>query len=153
MIKTKVISRKAAKPAVKHKLVARTPLSKKGTRISLVKKKAANAKVAQAPFNPTLQPLVPPTPAQPKVEEAKVKEPAPPTPGPTLNSPLTQEQQNGIPSVISGDNPIEGVRHIAHLPLEQQMNQVFNPLHGLTKTAVKDGITDSTYIVPSEKVN
>ena len=142
-----VTSGKTRKPAVKQKLLTRAPLSKKGTRVSVAAKKPAKAK--PVPFKPTLQPLTPPTPSQPspKVEEATVKPPVPAEPGPALNAPLTKEQQNGIPAVI-GDNMIEGVRRIDHLPLKDQIDQVFNPLHGLTKTAVNNGVTDSTYVVP-----
>ena len=64
----------------------------------------------------------------------------------TLNAPVTKEQQAGIPAVISGDS-FEGTKRIDHLPLTEQIDTIFNPLHTITKTTVSDAVSDSTFII------
>jgi hypothetical protein len=81
------------------------------------------------------------TKAKPMKKQAPVARPSI-----ALNAPTTKEQQAGIPAVISGDS-FEGVKRIDNLPLTQQIDTVFNPLHTITRTTVTDAVSDSTFIV------
>ena len=69
----------------------------------------------------------------------------------SLNVPATQEQQAGVPSVVNGNN-FEGVKHLDKMPFSEQIDQIFNPLHTITKTNLNDAVTESTFIV-SPKVD
>jgi hypothetical protein len=88
----------------------------------------------------------PKTKAKAKVVKAKAKTVKKDTKVIQLNVPTTAEQQAGVPSVIQGDT-FEGVKRIDHLPLNQQIDTVFNPLHTITKTTVSDAVSESTFIV------
>ena len=87
----------------------------------------------------------------PEIEIVKEIEKIPAKPNVDPNSTLTNEQKAGIPAVITTDS-FEGVRKIDQLPLNQQIDAVFNPLHTITKTTVTQAVSESTYIVePSKK--
>lgn len=62
--------------------------------------------------------------------------------------PKTGEQ---IADISRASNSFEGVKRIDHLPFEDQLNTVFNPLHTITKTTVGDTLTPSTFIVKPKK--
>jgi hypothetical protein len=48
-------------------------------------------------------------------------------------------------------NNFEGSRVISHLPFEQQLSQIFNPLHHLTKTPVNPDVSPGSFTVPHKK--
>ena len=61
----------------------------------------------------------------------------------------TSEQ---LAQVNKAANSFEGAKRIDHLPLNEQIDQVFNPLHTITKTNLSESATQSTFIVqPAEK--
>jgi hypothetical protein len=105
----------------------------------ITKKALAKKKVITVTKKTTVKPKVTITKPKPLKTRQTKKEV-------TLNIPTTKEQQAGIPAVVSGDT-FEGVKRIDHLPLAEQIDTIFNPLHSITKTSVSDAVSDSTFIV------
>jgi len=68
----------------------------------------------------------------------------------TVTSKQTLEQKAGVDKKVLHPNHFEGFTKIDHLPFKEQLTQIFNPLHTITKTVIGDHITDATYIVPSK---
>lgn len=62
---------------------------------------------------------------------------------------LTKEQRAGVDRVINVDS-FEGEKRIDHLPLNRQIDTVFNPFHTISKTTVTKGMTESTYVVVAD---
>jgi hypothetical protein len=126
-------------------------VTKKKTIKKTMKKPVSKSRVqihrppAKKPGRPATKAVVIPAPVVVPVP------PEPPKPV-VLNVPSTAEQQAGIPAVINGDS-FEGVKRIDHLPLEEQIDTVFNPLHTITKTTIKDAASESTFIVEPVKRN
>ena len=120
--------KKVVRVQVKSKIAKRQVIKGKAKRMVAVKAKRVVKKMTIT----KVKPLKP----QAKIERPSI----------ALNAPTTKEQQAGIPSVVTTDS-FEGVRKIDHLPLTEQIDTVFNPLHTITKTTVTDAVSDSTFIV------
>ena len=56
-----------------------------------------------------------------------------------------------VAEVSKAANSFEGVERIDHLPFEEQMSKVFNPLNTITKTAVRGQVTPGTFVVKPKK--
>ena len=65
-----------------------------------------------------------------------------------IQPPKTGEQ---VADITKAANSFEGYKDISQLPFEEQLSHVFNPLHTITKTAVPNKITPSTFVVSPGK--
>ena len=72
-----------------------------------------------------------------------------PVKAPRKVKPVAKKAQTAeqIADISKASNSFEGSYRLDKLPFNEQMNQVFNPLHTITKTTVGDNITNSTFVV------
>ena len=99
---------------------------------------------AAKPAAPVVAPVTSTPPAAPVSDPNQLELPLFDQPKPLPPVPTVSE-------VSKASNNFEGATRIDNLPIEDQMKQLFNPLHNLTNTVVKDAPSQSTYIVQSKK--